>query len=47
MMGEFMNRHDLILAVRELLDRHLDIYEMASRLKVDINLIQQILDALT
>ena len=42
-----MNRHDIVLAVRELLDRHLDIYEISSRLKVDVNLIQQILDALT
>jgi len=46
-MGKSMNRHDIVLAVRELLDRHLDIYEIASRLKVDVNLIQQILDALT
>jgi hypothetical protein len=45
-MERYMNR-DLILAVRELLDRHLDLYEIASRLKVDVTLIQQILDVLS
>ena len=42
-----MNRHDLILSIRELLDRHLDLYEMAARLKVDVELIRQLLDLIT
>ena len=47
MMGRYMNNHDLMLAVRELLERHLDVYEISARLKVDISLIQPILDLLT
>ena len=42
-----MNNHDLILAVRELLERHLDVMEIASRLKIDVVTVQQILDMLT
>lgn len=42
-----ITKHDLVLAVREMLDRHLDVYEMASRLKVDVSVIQAILDLLT
>jgi hypothetical protein len=42
-----ITHHDLVLAVREMLDRHLDVYEMASRLKVDITVIQSIIDLLT
>lgn len=42
-----MLKKDLILSVKELLERHCDVYEIASRLKVDIALIQAIIDALT
>ena len=42
-----ITHHDLVLAVREMLDRHLDVYEMASRLKVDVAIIQSIIDLLT
>lgn len=39
-----MFRHNMVLAVRELLDRHLNVYEMAHRLKLDPIVVQQILD---
>jgi hypothetical protein len=42
-----MNRHDLVLAVRELLERNLDLYEIASRLHVNVELIRQIMDVAT
>jgi len=42
-----MKHHDIVLAVKELLERHWDVYQMAARLKVDPILIQQIIDALT
>ena len=38
-----MNYHDLVMAVRELVERHWDVYTMASRLKVDPVIIQQII----
>lgn len=42
-----MIRHDLILAVREMLERNWDVYTIASRMKVDPVIIQQIIDLLT
>lgn len=42
-----MIRHDLILAVREMLERHWDVYTIASRMKVDPVIIQQIIDMMT
>ena len=39
-----MLKSDMIAAVRELMERHWDIYAMASRLKIDPVLIQQIID---
>lgn len=42
-----MIRHDLILAVREMLERHWDVYTIATRMKVDPVIIQQIIDMLT
>ena len=39
---------DMVVAqVRELLERHLEVYEIASRLKIDISLVQTIVDMLT
>lgn len=38
---------NLVSAVREMLERHWDVYTMASRLKVDPAIIQQIIDMLT
>jgi hypothetical protein len=42
-----MLRHDLVLAVKEMLERHWDVYTIASRMKVDPVIIQQIIDLLT
>ncbi len=42
-----MIRHDLILAVREMLERHWDVYTIATRMKVDPVIIQQIIDMMT
>lgn len=36
--------HDMVLAVREMLDRHWDVYAMASRLKIDPYVVQAIID---
>ena len=43
----FMLRHDLVLAVKEMLERHWDVYTIASRMKVDPVIIQQIIDLLS
>ena len=40
------NQQDLILAVKELVERHLDVSEIASRLCLSIDLVQQILNQL-
>lgn len=37
----------LINAIREMLERHWDVYEIASKLKVDVTLVQAIVDLLT
>jgi predicted transcriptional regulator len=42
-----MFRHDTVMAVREMLERHWDVYEIASKLKLDISLVQAIIDLLT
>jgi hypothetical protein len=42
-----MFRHDTVMAVREMLERHWDVYEIASKLKLDIALVQAIIDLLT
>lgn len=36
--------HDMVLAVREMLDRHWDVYAMAARLKMDPATVQAIID---
>jgi hypothetical protein len=41
-----MFKHDLVMAVREMLDRHWDIYEMSSRIKLDPATIQAIIDTI-
>lgn len=38
---------DLILIVREMLDRHWDVYEIASKCKIDVTVVQAIIDMLT
>jgi len=42
-----MRYHDIVMAVRELIERHWDVYQIASRLKLDPVLIKQIIDSLT
>ena len=42
-----MFKHDTVMAVREMLERHWDVYEIASKLKLDIALVQAIVDLLT
>ena len=39
--------HDLMMAVKEMLERHYDVYEIASKLNIDPTIIQQIFDILT
>lgn len=41
-----MISRNLILAVKEMAERHWDIYTIASRLKLDPAIVQQILDML-
>lgn len=36
--------HDMVMAVREMLERHWDVYTMASRLKIDPATVQAIVD---
>ena len=36
--------HDMVLAVREMLDRHWDVASMAARLKIDPHTVQAIID---
>ena len=40
-------QHDLVMAVKELLERHWDVAEIATKLHIDINTIQAIVDLLT
>ena len=40
-------RHDLIMAVKELAERHWDVAEIAVKLRVDIGVVQAIIDLLT
>lgn len=42
-----MRYQDIVMAVKEMLERHWDVYQIAARLKIDPIIIQQIIDALT
>jgi hypothetical protein len=42
-----MAYNDVVLQVKELLDRHLDVYEIAHRLHEPIDMVQFIIDKLT
>ena len=42
-----MRYHDLVMAVKEMLERHSDVYQIATRLRIDPVIIQQIIDAIT
>ena len=37
----------LVTAVKEMMERNWDVYTMASRLKIDVAIVQQIMDMLT
>ena len=41
-----MLREQIVQAVKEMMERHWDVYTIASRLKIDIALIQSIIDNL-
>lgn len=36
--------HDMVMAVREMMERHWDVYSIASRLKIDPVTVQAIID---
>jgi predicted transcriptional regulator len=40
-------RDTIIAAVREMMERHWDVYEIASKLKIDIAVVQAIVDMLS
>jgi DNA-binding NarL/FixJ family response regulator len=40
-------RHDLVMAVKELLERHWDVTEIALKLHIDVETIKNIVDLLT
>jgi hypothetical protein len=42
-----ITKHQLINAVREMMDRHWDVYEIATKLKIDVGTVQMIMDLLT
>jgi len=39
----YMTKHDLILQIRELLERHLDVIDISHRLNLDVELVQNII----
>ena len=41
------NRHDLIQAVREMMERQWNVYEIAARMNLDADDIQNIIDLIT
>jgi len=41
------SKHDLAMAVKELLERHWDVAEIALKLHVDINVVKAIVDLLS
>jgi len=42
-----MTRHDMVQQVRELLERRLDLSDIAARLHLDLDVVQGLADALT
>jgi hypothetical protein len=42
-----MFKHDIIMSVKEMLERHWDVAEIAVKLKIDIGVVQAIIDLLT
>jgi hypothetical protein len=42
-----MTRHDMVQQVRELLERHVDLADIAARLNLDVVVVQNLADSLT
>lgn len=40
-------KHDMFLAIKEMVERHWDVYEIAVKLKVDVQIVQAVIDLLT
>ena len=40
-------KHSLVQAVREMLERHWDVYEIASKMHLDVQIVQAIIDLIT
>lgn len=38
---------EIVAAVREMMERHWDVYEIAAKMKLDVSLVQSIIDMLT
>ena len=41
-----MLKHDLIQQVREMLERHWDVYQIASKMKLDPSYVQMLVDTI-
>lgn len=41
-----MLKHDIVQQVREMLERHWDVYQIASRMKMDPAYVQMIIDTI-
>lgn len=39
--------HQVVLAVREMMERHWDVYEIAAKMKLDVSVVQAIIDMIT
>jgi hypothetical protein len=42
-----MIKQDLVAAVREMLERHWNVYEIAAKMNLDVSIVQSIIDLLT
>ena len=42
-----MMKQDIVAAVREMLERHWDVYEIASKLNLDISIVKAVIDLIT
>ena len=39
--------HQVVQAVREMMERHWDVYEIAAKMKLDVSVVQAIIDMIT
>ena len=42
-----MMKQDIVAAVREMLERHWDVYEIAAKLNLDISIVKAVIDLIT